>query len=829
MKFFPDPLRAALVAAAIIARGGALLHAAEPTATGPLPEAAAAESLASDDDAADDVAPAPDAIRPRFEPTAQDVDAAIERLLASMTLAEKIGQMCQVCPDTQEMSPALAAAIRAGDVGSIINAPDRRYVSEAQRLARDESPAGIPLLVGRDVVHGYRTVFPIPLGQAASWNPELVERAAAVAASEARGMGINWTFAPMVDIGRDPRWGRIAETLGEDPVLSSALAAAMVRGFQQETNGRLRGVAAGPKHFAAYGLAEGGRDYNRVSLSLADLHNVYLPPFRAAIDAGGRSLMTTFSEVNGVPGTAHIYLLRDVLRDQWKFDGLVVSDWNSVIEMVKHGYSADAPRAAEHAVNASVDMEMVSTTFHDHLTALVEQGDVSETTLDEAVRRILRLKFALPPDDSASESSESVLSPRGLELARRLARESLVLLKNQSNVLPLDRESLARVAVIGPLADAPQSQMGCWSLDGIADDAITPLEALREALGEGAEVLYAPGAGAAFSRDRSGIAKAVEIASQADVVLMFVGEDAKLSGEARSRADITLPGAQAELVRAVAKVGKPLVMVVLAGRPLAISQECRLADAVLYAWHPGTMGGPAIADVLLGVTPPSGKLPVTFPKSVGQIPLYYAHSNTGRPSSPEYRPWIDTGGNDPQQDSQYGSHYLDSDPNPLFPFGFGLSYTTFEYKGLELEAAEVRPGQVQIVRATVTNTGNRAAIETAQLYVRDLVASIVRPVRELKGFCRVHLKPGQSKVLEFALPTDQLAFFDAFGKRTLESGRFSVWVGGDATTELSAEFSLIGTDDETPMERASVARTEDSQAPETRQTPAELSDPKRGS
>jgi len=808
MKHCCKPRRAASVAAAIAACFGALLYAAEPSATGPVLETSAPPSAALAVDRR-----TPDQDRERFDATTDDVDGAIARLLESMTLAEKIGQMCQVFPEGTSLSADLAAAIRAGEVGSILNAPNKQFVNEAQRAAREQSPAGIPLLVGRDVVHGYRTIFPIPLGQAACWNPELVEQAAGVAADEARQMGVNWTFAPMVDIGRDARWGRVAETFGEDPVLAGALAAAMVRGFQQDDQGRLRGIIACPKHFAAYGLAEGGRDYNRASLSLADLHNIHLPPFQAAFDAGARTVMTTFSEVNGVPGTAHKYLLSDVLRDKWAFGGFVVSDWNSVVELVNHGFSADASQAAGHAVNAGVDMEMASTTFRDHLAALAAHGVVSESLIDSAVARILRVKFAASLGGPASQSSDSLLRPRSLAVARRLARESLVLLKNDRDTLPLKPESLARIAVVGPLADAPQDQLGCWSLDGVASDALTPLEALREALSDGAEVCYAAGAGSDFSRDRSGLAEAVEIASRADVVLAFVGEGAKLSGEARSRADLALPGVQTELVRRLAKLGKPLVLVVLAGRPLTIGRECDLADAVLYAWHPGTMGGPAIADILLGVATPAGKLPVTIPKTVGQAPLYYAHSNTGRPSPAAYRPWSASGGDDLPLEFQYRSHYLDSDPRPLFPFGFGLSYTTFAYDELKVGAESIQPGQVQAVTVRVTNIGDRAGVETAQLYVRDLAASVVRPVRELKAFRRVHLKPGESKILEFALPTEQLAFFDARGERTLEAGRFTVWVGGDSTTDLSADFLLTEVSGEPAPSRASVARAKEGASP----------------
>lgn len=787
-------------------------------ATGPLPPPTA--ESAENESTIDAATPAVDettrsAGGVRFDAEAaagDDLDAAVERLLAAMSRAEKIGQMCQVTHegapgDDVTLTPALRDAIRAGRVGSLLNAPNQAFIAEAQRLARDESPRGIPLLIGRDVIHGYRTVFPIPLGQAASWHPELIERAAKVAADEARAHGINWTFAPMVDICRDPRWGRIAETLGEDPHLASALAVAMVRGFQQLDAGKIHGVVACVKHFAAYGLAEGGRDYDRASVSTVDLHNIYLPPFRAAAEAGCRTLMTTFSEVNGVPGTANEYLLQDVLRRGWQFRGFVVSDWNSIIEMIEHGFSADAAEAARQSVTAGVDMEMVSRTFHDHLATLVEQDAVPEAVIDDAVRRILRVKLELTPIGADEQRSRrDVLRPRSLELARKLARESLVLLKNVDETLPLDRDALRRVAVLGPLADAPLAQLGCWAIDGDAEDSVTPLEAIREALGDSADVMHVRGAAADFSSGVDEIAQAASAAADADVALVFVGEDALLSGEARSRATLGLPGRQRKLVRAVAATGKPVVLVVLAGRPLTIGAECEAADAVLYAWHPGTMGGPAIADVLLGAAAPSGKLPVTFPKTVGQAPLYYGHGNTGRPSPRDYESLARTKEKDLRTEFQYRSHYLDSDPFPLFPFGYGLSYTAFAYEPLVLSTAKIKLGQTLSVQARVTNTGDRAGAEVVQLYVRDVAARIVRPVKELKAFRRIYLRAGESSVVEFGLDADELGYVDASGQRVVEPGWFAIGVGGDSTVELDQKFELVGEPSTSPPASPSVAQ-----------------------
>lgn len=785
-----------LLTLSIASRVGTL-HA-EPATT---PVTSATAATANAETASFEATPA----TPRFNPDAADINAEVERILAAMTLDEKIGQMCQVWPEEGRLTPAIRKSLQGGEIGSLINCPDRESIDAAQKIAREQSRLGIPLLVGRDVVHGYRTVFPIPLGQAASWNPELIEQAAAVAAEEARGQGINWTFAPMVDVGRDPRWGRIAETLGEDPQLSGMLAAAMVRGFQQEQDGRLYGVAACAKHFAAYGLSEGGRDYNRASLSLAELHNVHLPPFHDSLGAGCRTLMTTFSEVNGVPGTAHAYLLQEVLRDGWKFPGLVVSDWNSVIEMVAHGYSANAADAARQAVAAGVHMEMVSTTFHDHLATHIAQGQVPVEAVDDAVRRILCVKMELATPRDAATSSRALLRPRSLELARRAARESIVLLKNEKETLPLQRDKLRRIAVIGPLADAPLSQLGCWSVDGNAEDTITALAALRDACGEGVEVEYIRGLPTSVSQDVSEFDAAADAAADADVVVLFVGEDAILSGEARSRAELSLPGEQSALLRRVAKAGKPVVMVVLAGRPLTIGDECAAADVVLYAWHPGTMGGPAIVDILFGAAVPSGKLPVTIPKQVGQVPLYYGHPNTGRPSPADYRALDPERDKDLPQRFQYRSHYVDSDPFPLFPFGFGLSYTTFAYDRLKLGATAIEPGEEIEITARLTNSGSRAGVEVAQLYVRDMVASVVRPVRELKDFRRVYLWPGESKQVKFTLDAADLSFFDNQGRRVLEPGRFAVWIGGDSTATLEGTFEVRG-QASTPIAPPSIAR-----------------------
>lgn len=722
------------------------------------------------------------------------VEEVAKRLLAEMTLQEKIGQLCQVGSSEPGLDGPVGADLRGGRLGSIFYTGNAEQTRQAKKIAIEETRLGIPLLTPRDVIHGFRTVFPIPVGQAASWNPALIEQAAIIAADEARAEGVNWTFAPMLDIARDARWGRIAESLGEDPVLGSAIAAAMVRGYQQPVvmptgETRYRGIAACAKHFAAYGLSEGGRDYNRAMLSNSELHSAILPPFRSAIDAQCASVMTSFNTINGVPGTAHRELLTGLLKQRWGFAGLVVSDWGSVEETIAHGYAADRRDAAKLSLTSGVDMEMASTTFQENLESLVEDGLVKTSTIDEAVRRVLEVKLRFATASRRPEDTDTPSKPSAVEVARRVARESCVLLKNEA-ALPLRADGLSKVAIIGPLADARRDQLGCWMLDGKESESVTPLAALRSALSGKAQVTYEAGLESSIDESTDRLEAAKAAAAQADVSVLFVGEGWTLSGEARSRANLDLPGAQAELVAFVASVDKPLILVVLAGRPLTIGTQINSADAVLYAWHPGSQGGPAIADLLLGVESPSGKLPVTFPKHVGQSPLYYNHPSTGRPPLASTRALIGSGLADFPAEEKYRSHYLDVDPFPLFPFGYGLSYSSFEYGEPELSTPVLRPGQTLGVRCSLTNTGATAAEEVAQLYVQDVAASIVRPVRELKAFRRVRLSPGETTVLEFALSTDDLSFFDNQSKRTLEPGEFRIGVGADSAAPLSQSFQL---------------------------------------
>jgi len=562
-----------------------------------------------------------------------DVERKVENLLSRMTLEEKLGQMNQISSygNMEDMS----GLIKKGEVGSILNEIDPVRVNALQRVAVEESRLGIPLLVARDVIHGFKTIFPIPLGQAASFNPQLVEDGARIAAIEASAAGIRWTFAPMIDVARDPRWGRMAEGCGEDTYLTAVMGAAMVRGFQGDSLNKSTSIAACPKHFVGYGAAEGGRDYNSTFIPERRLRNVYLPPFEAAAKAGAATFMTSFNDNDGVPSTGNTFILKDVLRDEWGFDGLVISDWASAAEMVAHGFAADSKEAAMKAVNAGVDMEMVSYTFVKELPGLIKEGKVKEAVVDEAVRNILRVKYRLGLFDNPyvdEKRQEVMYAPAHLEAAKQAAVESAILLKNDQEVLPL-QASVKTVAVVGPMANAPYEQLGTWVFDGEKTRTVTPLTAIKELVGDKVQVIYEPGL--AYSRDKNmdGVAKAAASAARADVILAFVGEESILSGEAHCLADLNLQGAQNELIAALAKTGKPVVMVVMAGRPLTIGKEVEASSAVLYSFHPGTMGGPALADLLWGKAVPSGKTPVTFPKMVGQIPLYYAHNNTGRPAT----------------------------------------------------------------------------------------------------------------------------------------------------------------------------------------------------
>ena len=710
--------------------------------------------------------------------TPAEIEKKIDALFVKMTVEEKLGQMSQAL--FGDLSDGRKEEIRRGRWGSFFGGGTAAQKAEAQHIALQESRLGIPLIYGEDVIHGKNTTFPIPLGQAASWDPELVRQAARVAAQETAATGTHWTFSPMMDIARDPRWGRIAEGFGEDPVLASRMAVAMVRGYQGDSLEAADSIAACAKHYAGYGAAEGGRDYNSTWIPENLLRDLYLAPFQASREAGVATYMSAFNDLNGVPASANAFILRQILRDEWKFDGFVVSDYTAIAELIPHGYAADSADAALKGIRGGVDMEMVSTDYWDHGKELIASKQLDPKLLDEAVRNILRIKFQLGLFDAKGRQPPAGAAPptaAALETARKLAAESLVLLKNQNGALPL-AQSVGTLAVIGPLADSPRDQLGTWA-NGPADTAITPLTALREALGA-SRVVYAPGLKNSRDESHDEFSLAVGLARRADAVVLFLGEEAALSGEASSRAYLDLPGAQEALVNEVAQTGKPVIVVIMAGRPLTFHNAAAKAGAVLYAWHSGTIGGPAIADVILGKAAPSGRLPVTFPRTVGQVPIYYNHLNTGRPPS-------ETG---PEAQDKFRSKYLDVSFTPEYPFGFGLSYTTFSYGNTTVSAPQMRVGGSLTVSAEVANTGGVEADEVVQLYIRELAASISRPVRELKDFRRVHLKPGEKQTVTFTLESSELEFHKG-AQLVSEPGLFQVWVAPDSSAGLRGQFELV--------------------------------------
>lgn len=717
-----------------------------------------------------------------------EIENKVEALLGKMTLEEKLGQMNQLSPwDFDE----LAGKVRKGEVGSILNYTDSALVNKIQRVAVEESRLGIPLLVSRDVIHGYKTIFPIPLGQAATFNPQIVEHGARVAAVEASADGIRWTFAPMIDISRDPRWGRIAESCGEDPYLTSVMGTAMIKGFQGSSLNSPTSMAACAKHFVAYGASEGGKDYNSTFVPERVLRNVYLPPFKAAVDAGCATFMTSFNDNDGVPGTANKFVLKDILRDEWKFDGMVVTDWASAAEMINHGFCADGKDAAEKSVNAGVDMDMVSETFIKNLKRSLEENVVSMQAIDNAVRNILRLKFRMGLFDNPYIATPQRVkyAEEHLKAAKEAVEQSVILLKNSNGTLPLT-DNVRTIAVVGPMADAPYEQLGTWVFDGEKEHTVTPLKAIKEMYGDKVNVIFEPALAYSRDKDRSGIVKAVSAARRADAVIVFVGEESILSGEAHSLANLDLQGAQSELIKSLSAVGKPLVTVVMAGRQLTIGKEVEASDAVLYLFHPGTMGGPAIADILFGKVNPSAKTPVTFPRMTGQLPMYYAHNNTGRPANPTEMLIDEIPVEAGQTSVGCRSFYLDAGDTPLFPFGYGLSYTTFEYSNLKLASDMLTVGGELLVTVDLKNTGRYDGVEVVQLYIQDKVGSVTRPVKELKAFRRVTLKAGESTVVSFSLPVSELAFWGYDMTYGVEPGDFRLWVGTSSAEGLSADFTV---------------------------------------
>lgn len=716
-------------------------------------------------------------------------DSRIDELLQQMTLEEKVGQLVQFstgqATGPENIKVDQKDLLKHGGLGSILNLTGAKEVNEIQRVAVEQSRLKIPLLMGLDVIHGYRTTFPVPLGLAATWDVSLIEQTARVAAVEATAEGVRWTFAPMVDIARDPRWGRVMEGSGEDPYLGRVIAAAYVRGFQGKDLSDPTSLLACAKHYVAYGAAEAGRDYNSVDMSERMLRDVYLPPFKAAIDAGVGTFMSAFNTLSGVPTSANHFTLTTVLRDEWAFKGFVVSDWTSVAELIPHGIALNGETAAFKGFTAGVDMDMQANLYAMHLPGLVRSGKVSERMLDEAVRRVLRTKFALGlfenPYTDESLSAQVQLKPDHVALARRSAEESFVLLRNERSkpietapLLPLEEGKT--VALIGPLAESADDMLGEWACKGDKKDVVTLRAALSEKLKD--RLIYAKGTDI-LGAVETGFAEAVNAAAKADVVIVALGEHRRMSGEAASRTRIDLPGNQQALLKAVVATGKPVVLIVFAGRPLTLAWEAEHVASILHAWHPGVQAGPALTRVIFGETAPSGRLTVTFPRSVGQVPLYYNRFKTGRPIGGE---------DDGEKDSgtRYQSRYLDEKNSPQFPFGWGLTYTTFEYSPVSIGAVksisvgELESGAKIKVDATVTNRGSRAGTEIAQLYIRQRGTSVVRPIRELKGFEKFSLQPGESRTVRFEIGKEQLAFWNVDMKHTVESAELAVWIAPNA-------------------------------------------------
>ncbi|MGH9456901.1 MAG: beta-glucosidase BglX [Thermoanaerobaculia bacterium] len=701
----------------------------------------------------------------------QTVDARVDELLAQMTLQEKVGQLMQYVAS----EPDLREKIEKGLVGSVFNFGGSAATNDLQRIAVEKSRLGIPLLFGHDVIHGYRTIFPNPIAIAATFDPASAGIAARVAATEGRAAGVRWTFAPMVDIARDPRWGRITEGAGEDPFLGAAMARAYVRGFQGSDLAADDAMMACAKHFAGYGAAEAGRDYNTTEIPERTLRQIYLPPFRAAVEAGVGSLMTGFNAVNGVPATVNAFLLEEILRDEWGFDGFVVSDYEAVEQLIPHGVAETPQEAAIKAITAGVDMNMVDAAYLTLVDA-VREGRLPEAVVDRAARRVLTAKarVGLFDEPFVEEGGEErvFLTPAHRQAARRVAEKAIVLLKNDGNLLPLSK-STETVALIGPFVDDAEEMLGSWHAMGRAEDVVTILEGVREEVSAGTRVLHAKGTGILEGTDEE-IEEAVATAKKADVVVAFLGEGGKMSGEAKSRVSLEMQGRQQELLEALVATGKPVVLVVQSGRPLTIDWAADNVPAIVYGWFLGVEAGHAIADVLFGDVSPSGKLPVTIPRSVGQIPIYYNHLRTGRPATEHH----------------YTSKYIDSPNEPLWPFGHGLSYTTFRYDDFRFTSAAMAPGGSITVSANVTNTGDRAAEEVVQLYVHDPVASVARPVKELKGFARVALGPGETKRVSFEIDARALRFWGSAGAWVVEPGRFEVWIGPSSASGVQGSFEL---------------------------------------
>ena len=718
------------------------------------------------------------------------IDQKVDSVLKLMTLNEKVGQMNQYNGDWDATGPITETGdkqdqIRKGMLGSMLNVTGVEHTTELQKMAM-QSRLKIPLLFGQDIIHGYRTVFPIPLGEAASWDMNAIEQSARIAATEASAAGIHWTFAPMVDIARDPRWGRVMEGAGEDPYLGSMIATARVKGFQGKGLGHTDALMACAKHYTAYGAAIGGRDYNSVDMSLNTLWNIYLPPFKAAEEAGVATFMNSFNTLNGIPATGNKYLQTDILKDQWKFKGFIVSDWNSVGEMIPHGFAKDAYDASVKAANAGNDMDMESRSYIQNLAKAVRDGKVPMARIDDAVRRILRKKFELglfnnPFKFSNKEREQQQWNnPKNLAIEKTMAEKSIVLLKNKNQLLPLNKENLKgkTIALIGPFIKGVRDNLGFWSYTWPDDSAriISPYDGIKNKAGNDVNIVYAKGCNI-NDTSLAGFAEAIDAAKKADIIIMNVGEAPDWSGEAKSRSNIHLPGVQEQLVKAIAETGKPLIVMISAGRPLIFNWIADNVPSILYTWWLGTEAGDAMADVLFGDYNPSGKLPMSFPRTEGQIPIYYNHLNTGRPAK-----------ND--SDLNYVSSYIDLPNSPKFPFGYGLSYTTFSYGDISLSAKSFKPNETLTASVTISNTGKYNGTETVQLYIRDMVASVVQPVKELKGFQQIFLKAGESKKVTFKLTANDLKFYNEKLNYVYEPGDFKIFIGTNSNDVKEADFTL---------------------------------------
>lgn len=728
------------------------------------------------------------------ESTPQSNNQKIEDLLKQMTLEEKVGQLNFLVGDGFNTGPTLMtresekfdALIKEGKITGLFNIYGAAYTARLQKIAVEQSRLKIPLLFGADVIHGFKTVTPIPLAEAASWDLKAIEASARVAAEESSAVGISWTFAPMVDISRDPRWGRISEGAGEDPYLGSLIAAARVKGFQGNDLSDPRTIAACVKHFAAYGAPLAGRDYTQVDMSEYQLREVYLPPYEAAIKAGAATVMNSFNDYNGVPATANKFLLQQVLRKEWGFNDLVVSDWQSIGELIPHGLAADSLEAAKLSIEAGSDMDMMSEIYLKKLPELVKAGKVKEELVDHAVRRVLKLKFDLGLFDdpyrysNATREKEEVRNEKQLTTALDMARKSIVLLKNQNNLLPLSKD-VKRIALIGPLANNKVDMNGSWSFFGEEQHAVSVMEGLQSKLGTGTKITFAEGCNL-YDESTEKFAEAKRAAAGADVVIMVVGEPAVLNGEGSSRSKIGLPGVQQQLVEAVAAVGKPTVVVLQNGRPLTIEWIDQNIPAIVEAWTLGSQSGTAIADVLFGDYNPSGKLPVTFPRNEGQIPIFYSHKNGSRPYRGDYK--------EPRSQRIYASQYRDVVNDPLYPFGFGLSYTTFEFTDFKLSSEKMSMNDSLIVSVNVKNIGSKSGEEVVQLYLRDWVGSMTRPVKELKGFEKIMLEPGEQKTVQFTINKEMLSFYQEGMKWGAEPGKFSAMVGSNSRDVQEKVFFL---------------------------------------